>query len=255
MQLSNSVQQTVTTLTATDDAYISAGTAGSPAPASTNYGGASTINVGTSPTSNHANTAIALFQFQLPASVAGLTTALLQLTLASVPASSMVNIVLSPNCGPSQTWFEGSVTWSSASFIVLSNFSSGLSTAITSVSQNFVKMDPAEVTITGHLSAGVTGDAAGTLKSVDVTPFVASCAGSSYVTFAVVRRMRNSAYTGNTWGAIPADSLSNGAVASFCSKESTTTPCTGCAQPLASHPARAPISLCVFGARRMRPLG
>lgn len=96
-----------------------------------------------------------------------------------------------------------------------------MTTAITSVTQNFAPADEATSSLVGHVT--VTANAtAGTRFAVDIADYVSQCAGGS-ITLTIARRFRNGLYTGNAAGPVPADTLSGGAMVQFASKESTDT--------------------------------
>ena len=184
---------------------------------------APTLCVSTSNTANHEGTSVALIKFPV-SNAATVVTAVLELTVTSSPAADMplLLIGLNPANSASSAWSEATTSWLGLPFAVTPLPSGGPSAAITTIAQNFARLDNGNV-VAGHVTVHAT-DAPGTVKRVDVTEFVRSSAGGS-ATFVLARRLRNSAYYGNANGSIPADGLSSGAAVCFASKD-TTTPST-----------------------------
>jgi hypothetical protein len=200
--------QTVTQLAPTGDASVFAG-----ANAGTNYGAADTLSVGTSITEVHDTTSVAFIKFDASQFTAGMSSALLELSVASTSASGpsiMTVLALSP--ATADAWAEGAITWTGAGFALNATVAGVVSTVV----NNFVRTDNGH-SIAGHLTVN-PGDV-GVLKRVDVTDAVRA---GGVVGFLIARRMRNSAYTGNyaPVGGIPADTLNGGDAVTFFSKES-----------------------------------
>ena len=203
--------QTNTALPALADATVAAG-----ANAGVNYGAAATLTVGTSTSAVHDTTSVAFVRFDASAfssASATLAAALLELTVVTAPSAPSIMTIYALSDAAAAAWAEGSLTWTSAGFAL----NATVTGAVTSVVQNFVRMDTG-VSIAGHISAA-PGDA-GVLKRVDVTDAVR---GKGVVAFLIARRFRNNAYLGNVApaGGIPADTLSGGAAVVFASKEAT----------------------------------
>lgn len=105
----------------------------------TPYGSATTLVVGTSNTSVHDATSVALLRFNLtaPATAAAANIALLELSVAAAPsttASVLAVIGLATSVGGA--WVESSVTWASAAFAV----NASMSGSITNILSNFVNL-------------------------------------------------------------------------------------------------------------------
>lgn len=201
-------QQGVTVLATTDDATISPG-------ATTNGG---FLGVSTSSSADHTNTQVALLRFSIPstATPSALTSAILELTLATPPSEKVILTVFGAACNTA--WSEGSVSWSSAGAFAV-NSSIPMNAQITRLAQNFQYID-ATTTVVGHITV-LPSMAAGQVLRIDVADYAASCAGKA-ITLSISRRLRNPLYTGNVVGNIAADTLSNGASVQFYSGEATT---------------------------------
>lgn len=142
------------------DATLRAG-----ASASAAFGAQPTLAVATTTGTNHSATAAAFVRFQLPATgiaPAQLTAAILELTVASAPAQSMVMTVVGVSCAPTNAgaaaWTDASLTWSAATFAFNAS-RAPISAAITTVAQNWVRFDNGNV-IAGHVTVAA-GTAAG----------------------------------------------------------------------------------------------
>jgi hypothetical protein len=198
--------QTTTMLAPTDDTTVRAG-----ANAGTNYGTATTLSVGTSITDVHDTTSATFVRFDASAYRTA-SSAILELTVASVATSGPA--LLSVIAVSSTTWAEAALTWNSASFAL----NSTLSGVVSSVVNNFVRFDTGAA-LAGHITVNPTD--LNVVKRVDVTDSVAA---GGVVGYLIVRRMRNSLYTGNyaPAGGIPADALNAGQTVAFYSKEATT---------------------------------
>lgn len=209
--------QTNTALAATADASLFATGASAVA-----QGAANTLTVGTSVTSDHSTTSVALLKFDASSfTAASISAAILELTVAAAPSAAAgpsVMTIYALSAAASAAWAEGSVTWATASAAPVSLLNASVTGVIGSVVQNFVN-HASGVTIAGHITVS-PGDV-GALKRVDVSDAVRGASGA--VSFAIVRRMRNNLYTGNVAPAagIPADKLSAGAAVAFASKEAT----------------------------------
>lgn len=203
-------QQSVTVVTPTEDATIG--------PTMTGATNAETLTVSTSSTADHSTTRMTLLKFPNPSAAAnaGLTAAILELTLAQAPAQTMILMILGAACDTA--WTESTVSWTAAGTWA-TNTTIPVNAPITLLSQNFQYIDATTV-VAGHLTIPA-GAAVGTVFRVDVGDYVGRCPGQS-VSFAISRRLRNPFYTGNVIGNIPADTLSGGASALFYSAESTT---------------------------------
>ena len=158
--------------------------------------------MGTSASGAHEETSAALLRFNLggvaPSSVAS---AILQLRVVAAggnPRNAMT--VLGLKAG---AWDEGTVTWASAPN--LAPLSSGAN--ISSIGQNFLDWaSPAEPDIAGHLSTA-PGEFNSTLR-VDVTDYIRSGAGSSFL----LARLFRQNPSGSGTGAIAGDSLAGSRV-------------------------------------------
>ena len=196
-------RQVVTTLPPIGDASVFAG-----ANAGATYGAASTLTVGTSVTSTHDGTSVALIQFNGAAiDKASLSSALLELTVADTAGSDSLLTVVALN--PSFSWSEGTLSWSTAAFGL-----TGVSGIVNRVYENFVRLDNGHA-VAGHITVRTSDLNA--VKRVDVSSAVAD----GCVSFLIARRFRNNAYTGNSApsGGVAADKLNGGSSVSFFSKE------------------------------------
>jgi len=132
--------------TLTDAATLRAGAnAGAP------LAGASALTVSTSVTAVHDATSFALVRFSFTATY--VLTAVLELTLATAPANTMLLAVVGVN--PAQaagSWAAASITWTSATFITNGMAPSGV---IASPAQNFVRLDNGNM-VAGHMTAAST---------------------------------------------------------------------------------------------------
>lgn len=166
------------------------------------------LTVSTSTTTAHETTSVAMAKFTLPSTT--VMTALLELTVASAPAQDMIMTIVGVAGGSTagQTWHATTAAWHTAAF-ALTPLESGA--ALTSISQNFVRLDNGNA-VAGHVTVAA-GTPAGTVKRIDVSPYVASLGGGN-ATFVVARRVRTSATHGNAF-ATPADELSGGSTVSF----------------------------------------
>lgn len=182
-------------------------------------GASSTLTVGTSVTSVHDTTSVALLRFNTAATAStAISSALLELTVTAAPSAAngpSLMSIYALNAAAAAAWAENTATWATASAAPMSLLNATVSGVIDSVVENFVN-HASGISLAGHIMVS-PGDV-GALKRVDVTDSVRN---TSVVAFAIVRRMRNNLYTGNTAPAagIPADRLSGGAAVSFASKE------------------------------------
>ena len=199
-------------LNATSDTQITAGLN-----VNTTNGTAPTMAVSTSVTAVHDATSVALMQFTIPATIsaASTLTAVLELSVAAPPAQDMPLLVVGVNSTAAGAWAEASLSWSTAAFLTAGALPSA---TITSPAQNFVPVGPATgAAVAGHITVGASAVVGG-VQRVDVTEYVRSVSGGT-AAFALVRRMRQGGYFGNSGGSIPPDSLSGGAVVAFSTKE------------------------------------
>jgi hypothetical protein len=227
--------QTARTLTASDDSYVAAGTA-----SATNHGSETVLKVGTSITTDHSTTYVAIIRFPLT----GYETyaqyanaAILQLTPQTTTTAFMNLTVYGIASANAATFSEGTATWSSVSSFAL-NATANMVHQITAIGQNFVTNLGTLIDVVGHITVRPTD--AGVAKMVNVTHYVnqAGRTGSTDVAFIVVRKFRtsgictNTAYdsgsaypcaNGNHAGATAPDGLNGGASVSFYSKEAGAT--------------------------------
>jgi hypothetical protein len=173
---------------------------------------ATTLVVRTSPTSAHADTSVTLLQYDLSAvNAAGLTTvnaAVLQLVVASAPASDMLVLVLAVPAAVCTVM--NSVTWSTCG--VLKTLADG--TIINSISKNFIDwrvQNDGEVAVAGHVTVQAA-TAAGAVKRLDVTRVVKGV-NASQLTFVIARVYRRNAAANTV--PVPPDDLSSGAMVGF----------------------------------------
>jgi hypothetical protein len=227
--------QTARTLTASDDSYVTAGTA-----SATAHGSETALKVGTSITTDHSTTYAAIVRFPLT----GYETyaqyanaAILQLTTQATTTAFMNLTVYGIASANAATFSEGTATWSSMSSFAL-NATANMATQVTAIGQNFVTNVGTLIDVVGHITVRPTD--AGVVKMVNVTHYVnqAGRAGATDVAFIIVRKFRTSgictniAYdpgsahpctNGNHAGATAPDNLNGGASVSFYSKEAGAT--------------------------------
>jgi hypothetical protein len=156
---------------------------------------------------------VAFIKFDASQFTAGMSSALLELTVASASASGpSLMTVLALSRATADAWAEGTITWTGASFAL----NATVAGVVANVVNNYVRMDNGH-SIAGHLTVN-PGDV-GALKRVDVTDAVRA---GGVVGFLIARRMRNNLYTGNyaPVDGIPADTLNGGDAVTFFSKES-----------------------------------
>lgn len=202
--------QSILALPTTDDATIS------PTGAAAGVNGG-LLTVATSTTADHSTTFVSLLKFAIPASAtpAALTSAILELSVATPPSQKTILTVFGAACGTQ--WSESTVSWSSAQSFAVSGTPNA---AITALSQNFMYMDNTTTQVVGHITVLPT-TAAGTILRIDIADYAATCAGST-ATLTIARRFRNPQYVGQAVGPIAADTLSGGASVQFDSGETTT---------------------------------
>lgn len=197
------------------DATLTAGSS-----VATPLGATSTLVVGTSTTSVHDTTSMALIRFAVQPSAISASVAVLELSVAVPPASATtVLTVVGYATADSDAWDEASVTWGGATsaFAVSNAGATGVppprsapcnqacivgrftcaagccacggspSLVLNNTNANLANLVSA-TSIVGHISVG-PGDAAGTLKRLDVTSFVAAAASAGHAaTFLLTRR-------------------------------------------------------------------
>ena len=173
---------------------------------------ATTLIVRTSPTTAHADTSVILLQFDLTAvNEAGLESVnavVLQLAVASAPASDMLLLVLAVPAAVCPV--TNSSTWNTCG--LLKSLADG--TTINGISKNFIDwrvQSDGEVVVAGHITVQAA-TAVGTVKRVDVTRFVKGVTAGQ-VTFVVARVYRRNAAANTV--PVPPDDLSGGAAVGF----------------------------------------
>ncbi len=207
--------QTVSRVVAAADATLSAG-----ANSNTNYGADAVLKVGTATGSAQEATFASLIKFTLPASLAGLTNAVLQLYVASTAggtAGTSKDVLVTVLATSDAAWAEAAVKWSSAGAL------SALSgKTIASTNDNFVNWGGVAA-VAGHVTVPVGTSAA--TRMLDITDAVKAAGAGSTLSLLIYRPFRNNGYPTAGGGAYPiaADDLSGGCVVSFASKESTGT--------------------------------
>lgn len=209
--------QTVSRVLASADATLSAGSN-----SNTNYGSDAAIKVGTTAGSAQEGTSVGLLEFVLPASLAGLTNAVLQLQVTGTAGGTTgvsKDVVMSVLVAADSSWTEAAATW--AGTAALGALSSPKTIANTT--DNFINWGGISA-VAGHVTVPVGSGAA--VKMLDITDVVTAAGPGSTLSLLLYRPFRNVAYPTAGGGAFPiaADDLSGGCVVSFASRDSAESP-------------------------------
>ncbi len=209
--------QTVSRVLASADTTVSAG-----GNSNTNYGSNAAMQVGTSASSAQEATFAGLLMFTLPASLTGLTNAVLQLSVtgtAGGTTGSSSNVLMTVLVTADTAWTEAAASWSSTSALA----SLAIGKQIANTTDNFINWDAISA-VAGHVTVPV-GTASGT-KMLDVTDAVKAAGPGSSLSLLLYRPFRTVAYPTGGGGTAPmaADDLSGGCVVSFASRDSGSTP-------------------------------
>ncbi len=209
--------QTVGRVLASADATLSAG-----ANSNTNYGSDAALRVGTAAGTAQEGTFAALVKFALPASLAGLTNAVLQLHVASTAGGAggtSKDVLMTVLVTSDAAWAEAAVSWATAGALS----ALGSPKLVNSTADNFINWGGVAA-VAGHVNVPVGASAAS--RMLDITDAVRAAGPGASLSLLLYRPYRNNAYPTAGGGLYPiaADDLSGGCVVSFASRESTATP-------------------------------
>ena len=213
--------QSLTITNATDSCTAQAGSN-----SNVNNCASSSLLAGTSYTSAHEDTSVALLKFPITNFVTSNQKTLLKVNVASIIGNSSVTVMILGTLSSNVTWSATSASWSSLSNgggpNILMPLSSGL--VIVNITQNFVNWwSDSNVVIVGHLTGtyGQTNQE----RMIDVTDYVneAIGAGCTTLTFFMYRPFRHPGYlTGG--GNVSFDYMSYGSLIQLSSINSANPP-------------------------------
>ncbi len=210
-----------------------------------NFGSQRNLYVGTSVSSVHDTTSVAILKFDISAvlnAAGNANNVVLEVTASQVTSNSEASVLSVVGINPctGTAWDDGSITWNAASFVVSPPVG-----PITMILNNFVQLDGIDPgnDFCGHIT--VQAADAGAVKRVDVTDYVRTAArgGATTVAFLLARRFRSNGVCvgtttcpnscsrgvctlgkGNAAGPYAADDLDAGASVGFFSDASATNP-------------------------------